>query len=134
MRDKVALILASQFDVIGFVPYGRELLRAEYEMKPDVCVVDIFMPDISGIDAVSFLKASGSRAGVILLTIDEDPDFLQAALEAGALGYVIKSRIATDLCAAVERALDGKLFISPSQRRAVPIVKSSQKEPSPFLP
>lgn len=116
MRDKVARLLAPEFDVVGAVPDGQALLKADSEMRPDVCVIDISMPIIGGLDAASELKASGSRAEIVFLTVHEDPDFVQAALKAGALGYVLKSRLATELCPAIRGALAGRLFISPSTK------------------
>ena len=114
MRDRVVRLLAPEFEVVGTVPDGQALLKADSEMRPDVCVIDISMPIIGGIDAAGELKARGSRAKIVFLTVHEDPDFVQAALKAGALGYVLKSRLATDLCPAIKEALAGRLFISPS--------------------
>ena len=82
-------------------------------MKPDLCVVDISMPIICGIEAATKLKDSGSAAKIVFLTVHEDPDFLRAALETGALGYVVKSRMASELSGAIRGALAGRLFVSP---------------------
>jgi len=116
MRDRVEELLAPEFDVVGVVGGGRELLTAESEIQPDVCVVDISMPIICGIEAANKLKVGGSKAKIIFMTVHEDPDFLQAALDTGALGYVVKSRLATDLCKAIRGALVGQLFVSASRR------------------
>lgn len=116
MRDRVVCLLEPEFHVIGAVADGRELLKAEAEMQPDVCVIDISMPALCGIDAALKLKANRSKAKIVLLTVHEDPDFLQAALNCGALAYVVKSRMASDLCVAVRAALTGQQFISPSPR------------------
>jgi CheY-like chemotaxis protein len=93
---------------------GRSLLEVAPMMKPDVCVIDISMPVISGIEAATQLKESGSTAKIIFLTVHEDSDFVQAALETGALGYVLKSKMASDLRTAVNSAMAGRLFISPA--------------------
>ena len=116
MRDTVERLLESEFDIVSVVRGGEELLKTESETHPDVCVVDISMPKVSGIDAANWLKAEGSRTKIIFLTVHEDPDFLQAALETGALGYVLKSRIVADLSQAIRSALSGQLFISPSRK------------------
>ena len=113
IREKVMQQLEPEFEVVGVVEDGNALMEAASQMKPDVCVVDISMPIMNGIDAVTQLKASGSSVKIIFLTVHEDPDFLQAALETGALGYVVKSRVATDLSSAIRAALAGRLFISP---------------------
>ena len=114
MRDRVVRLLESEFEVVGAVGDGRSLLEVAPLMKPDVCVIDISMPVISGIEAAALLKENGSTAKIIFLTVHEDPDFVQAALETGALGYVVKSKMASDLRTAVKAAMAGRLFISPA--------------------
>ncbi|HKR11754.1 MAG TPA: response regulator transcription factor [Pyrinomonadaceae bacterium] len=116
MRDTVEHLLASEFDIVGVVADGEELLKTESETHPDVCVLDISMPKMSGIDAANRLRAEGSRTKIVFLTVHDDPDFLQAALDTGALGYVLKSRIVADLSRAIESVLNGQLFISPSRQ------------------
>lgn len=116
MRDTIERLLESEFDIVNVVAGGEELLKAESETHPDVCVLDISMPKGSGIEAANRLKAEGSRTKVIFLTVHEDPDFLHAALDTGALGYVLKSRIVADLSQAIRSALGGQVFISPSRK------------------
>lgn len=116
MRDRVVSLLQDEFDVVGAVEDGGVLLQAELELQPDVCVLDISMPGICGIDAAAQLKARGSKTKIVVLTVYDDPDFLEAALTSGALGYVVKSRMASDLCLAIHEALAGRLFISPSPK------------------
>lgn len=112
--DRAVRLLEPEFEVIGVVRDGSALLEAASKMQPDVCVIDITMPVISGIEAATQLKQSGSMAKIIFLTVHEDPDFVQAALETGALGYVLKSRMASDLRTAVKVAMGGQVFISSS--------------------
>jgi DNA-binding NarL/FixJ family response regulator len=114
MCDRAVRLLEPEFEVIGVVRDGSALLEAASKMQPDVCVIDISMPVLSGIEAATRLKQSGSTTKIIFLTVHEDPDFVQAALETGALGYVLKSRMASDLRAAVKVAMGGQVFISSS--------------------
>jgi DNA-binding NarL/FixJ family response regulator len=114
MRDSVLRLLEREFEVVGAVQDGRALIEADAMMKPDVCIVDISMPLIGGIEAVAELKKRGSTVKIVFMTVHEDPDFVQAAIDVGALGYVIKSRMATDLNAAIRGAMADRLFISPS--------------------
>ena len=114
IRDRTVRLLEPEFEVVGTVADGCELLRASRQMKPDVCVIDISMPQINGIEAANQLRDSGSEARIVFLTVSEDPDFVRAALRTGALGYVVKSRMATDLCTAINDAIGGHLFVSPS--------------------
>jgi DNA-binding NarL/FixJ family response regulator len=114
MRDRVVRLLEHEFEMLEPVKDGRALLDAASILKPDVCLLDISMPVISGIEAATQLKESGSTTKIIFLTIHEDPDFLVAALKAGASGYVVKPRMASDLSAAIKEALAGRTFISSS--------------------
>ena len=114
IRDKVKRYLETEFEVIDAVENGRALLDLAAKSDPDVCLLDISMPVLDGIETANQLKESGSKAKVIFLTVHEDSDFLQAALNSGASGYVIKRRIASDLHHAVKEALAGRIFISSS--------------------
>ena len=114
MRDKIVKHLENDFEVVGAVEDGKAVLEAEARMLPDVCVLDISMPKLSGIEAAGELKKRGSRCKVVFLTVHQDPDFLEAALDKGALGYVVKNRMALDLMPAINAAVAGRLFISPT--------------------
>lgn len=114
MRERVVQLLERGFNVVGVVGDGQAFLEAASRMKPDVCVIDISMPSLSGIEAAIQLKELGSKAKVVFLTVHEDPDYLRAALAAGASAYVVKARMASDLCFAIEEAMAGRLFVSPS--------------------
>ena len=113
MRDKVVRELEPEFEVVGSVANGQALLAAAPKMQPDVCVLDISMPIMSGIEAASQLQASGSVPRIVFLTVHKEPDFLEAALDTGALGYVLKSRMGADLIPAIHSVLSGRLFVSP---------------------
>jgi DNA-binding NarL/FixJ family response regulator len=114
IRDKVKRYLEAEFNVLDAVENGRQLLDAAARLDPDLCLLDISMPVLDGIETATKLKESGSKAKVIFLTVHEDADFLQAALKTGASGYVIKRRMASDLHRAVKEALAGRIFISSS--------------------
>jgi DNA-binding NarL/FixJ family response regulator len=112
MRDRVVRLLERDFDVVGAVDDGATLLEAESKLLPDVCVLDISMTSVCGIDAATSLKERGSTAKIVFLTVHEDPDFVRAAMDAGALGYVLKSRMVSDLSIAIKGAMAGRQFIS----------------------
>lgn len=105
-------LLASTCEVVGSVPDGQSLLDAARRLKPDVIVTDISMPILGGIEASRKLSASGCTAKIIFLTVHSDADFAEACLANGAVGYVLKSRIITDLIHAVQEALAGRIFVS----------------------
>ena len=107
-------LLEPDFEVIGTVRDGRAAIEAAVRLAPDLLVLDLSMPVMGGIEAARCLRAAGSRARVVFLTVHGDPDYARAALTTGALGYVVKCRLASDLVPALRRALAGGTFVSPS--------------------
>jgi DNA-binding NarL/FixJ family response regulator len=116
MLEAVARLLEDEFDVIGRVTNGERAIGAAMRLTPDLLVLDISMPVLNGIEVAARLKESGSRARVIFLTVHEDPIIAEAAFSIGALGYVLKKRLATDLIPATREVLHGRNFVSPSMR------------------
>src|SRR5215467_14695665 len=110
MRDTVAQLLERDFEIVQAVEDGRAFLEAAAKLQPDLCLVDVSMPVIGGIEAIAQLKERGSTAKVIVLTIHQDLDFVRAAFRNGASGYVVKSQIATDLSTAVTEVMAGRTF------------------------
>ena len=114
MLERVKRLLDSEFEVVGAVDNGQALVEAAKDLDPDVLVVDISMPVLNGIDAVRQIRESGSKARVVFLTVHEDPDIVPACFDAGALGFVAKSRLASDLVPAIQFALTDHTFVSPT--------------------
>ena len=112
MRNQVVRLLRREFDVLEAVANGKALLEAAARLKPDVCVLDISMPQLNGIETVEQLKRSESSPKVIFLTIHNDADFVGAAFKSGAEGYVFKTRMGADLVIAVREVLAGRTFLS----------------------
>ena len=108
----VAAMLRDSFDVVGLVSDGRAALEATLELEPDLVVLDISMPVMSGIEVALELKKLGCKAKIVFLTVHEDADILLACQAAGGLGYVIKGFMATDLVLAINEALTGHAFTS----------------------
>ncbi|MGH7409603.1 MAG: response regulator, partial [Candidatus Methylomirabilis sp.] len=106
--------LEPHFEVVKAVGDGQALLEQAARLEPDIVVLDISMPVLNGIDAARKLKAAGSLARIVFLTMHADPDYVRAALATGALGYVLKSRLASDLLSSMREALAGRPFVSPS--------------------
>ncbi len=113
MLDRVARLLATECNVVGTATDGQQALEAAQDLKPDVLVLDISMPVMNGIETAHRLKEAGAEARVVFLTVHDNPDYAREALETGALGYVIKPRIASDLMAAIKEAHAGRSFVSP---------------------
>jgi DNA-binding NarL/FixJ family response regulator len=112
MRDRVVHVLEKEFEMLEAVADGQALLEAASELKPDLCLLDISMPVVSGFEVASRLKKGGSTAKIIFLSIHEDVDFVRAAYDAGGSAYVIKRRMASDLLKAIRAVLAGRTFTS----------------------
>jgi len=106
-------LLEPTFDVVGCVEDGESLVEAAGNLHPDVIVTDISMPKLDGIEAANRLRESGSTSKIVFLTVHADADFVQAALKTGALAYVSKLRINTDLVVAIGETVAGRMFVSP---------------------
>ena len=117
VQERVREILQTSYEVIGTVGNGIELVDEAKRLRPDVIVLDISMPGMTGIEAAHELRESGSTAKVVFLTVHERVEFVHACLAEGALGYVIKSRLNVDLIPAIQEALSGHRFISPPVSR-----------------
>ena len=114
VRELVEDMLQPTFEVVGTVDNGKALVETALRLQPDVIITDISMPILNGIEAAKQLKESGSPAKVVFLTVHSDPDFVRACLNAGASGYLVKLRMATDLLPAIREALAGRIFLSPT--------------------
>lgn len=114
VRERVEDILQPTFEVVGTVCNGKALVETALKLQPDVIITDISMPTLSGIEAAKRLQESGSRAKVVFLTVHSGSDFVNACLNAGASGYVVKIRMDSDLLPAIREALAGRIFLSPT--------------------
>ena len=106
--------LEPHFDIVRTVGNGQMLLDAAARLAPDVIVLDISMPVMNGIEAARRLKAAGAQAKIVFLTVHADQDYVRAALGSGALGYVLKSELASDLLPCLREALLDHSYVSPS--------------------
>jgi DNA-binding NarL/FixJ family response regulator len=110
---KVLDLLPDEFDIVGTLESGAGLRTAIDEHHPDIVVLDITLPGQNGIVLASQLTGAGCQARIVFLSVHSDPDYVRAAMTAGAHGYVVKMRLALDLVPALRAALDGTRFVSP---------------------
>ena len=103
-------LLASSCDIVGHVNSGTELLKAVAALSPDVVIADVWLPDLSGLEACRTIQRSMPRTKVIVLSADDDPEVRKRALECGATAFVRKHKIGDDLELAIQQAFeDSKL-------------------------
>ena len=90
-------LLSTDFDVVGVVEDGRALVEAAKKFRPDVIVADISMPHLNGIDALLRMKKDDKSVRVVFLTMHPEVAYARRALDAGALGYVLKHSAPAEL-------------------------------------
>lgn len=121
LRRAAIRVLGSRCEIVGELGRGDEVLPSAAATYPDIILLDITMPGLDGIEATRALVAAGSTAKIVMLTVHSDAEMMRAALEAGATGYVWKSRLAIDLIEAVRLAMRGERFVSPGKCGTPPI-------------
>ncbi|MCX6362700.1 MAG: response regulator transcription factor, partial [Actinobacteria bacterium] len=113
VAEALKSLLTPEFDLVGVVEDGRQLIEAAGRLRPDVIVADITMPHLNGIDALVQLRHGGNQVPVVFLTMHRDATFARRALEAGASGFVLKHSASVELIAALHAALEGKTYLTP---------------------
>jgi len=122
-------LLETEFDVVGIVANGHDLVRAAAELKPDVVVVDIAMPVLNGLDAGKQVKENLHAVKLVYLTMNTDPELALEAFQCGASGYLLKTCAASEMVIAVREVLRGKTYLSPSLRDKVACLRWQHKKP-----
>src|SRR5688572_13199666 len=109
--ESVSRLLAGAFDIVALAGDGRQALDLARRFRPDVVVLDVAMPELDGFQTLEQLRRDGPETRVVFLTMHRDDELVSAAINAGAHGYVLKSRIQLDLIRAIDHALAGRLFV-----------------------
>lgn len=117
--ETLADMLQPPYEVAGALSDGTSVLQQVAILSPDVIILDISLPDMTGFEVARRLKTEGTKAKIIFLTVHENIDFVRAAFDLDAAGYVFKSRISSDLIPAINAICDGGRFSSaePASRR-----------------
>jgi two-component system response regulator DesR len=116
LRGALAALLELEPDIVvaGQAANGREAQRLVRQLSPDVVVTDIEMPEMTGLEFAAALKESESKTRVIILTTFARPGYLRRALDAGARGYLLKERPASELAEAIRRVHAGLRAVDPA--------------------
>jgi DNA-binding NarL/FixJ family response regulator len=112
--EGIRTVLEPHHEIVGTAADGRALLEAALRLKPELIVLDITMPLLNGIDAAVQIKKSLPETKLLFVTMHVNPAYLEAALDAGATGYVLKSAARRELLEAVDSVLKGRIYITPS--------------------
>lgn len=120
VRNTIVRLLKRRFEVLAAVGDGPTFLEAVARLKPDLCVLDISMPSMSGIEVAHRIKESDADIRIVFLTLHDDFDLRAAALATGAEGFVTKARMGGDLLVAVNEVLAGRKFVEAETGNALP--------------
>jgi len=112
-------LLAREYEVVGMVGDGRELLQAAALLRPDVVLADIAMPSLNGLDAGRRLKKEFPHIKLIYLTMNNKVEYAQEALQAGASAFILKNSESAHVLQAVRDALRGIPYVAPEIKRAM---------------
>jgi two-component system, NarL family, response regulator NreC len=126
----VNLLKEHDFDVVGAVGNGQELIDAALRLRPDLIVTDLSMPGLSGIDVLTRLKAERVDSKVIVLTMHQDADLATRAMRAGAWGFLLKHSAGEELLNAIQQTVEGRVYLTSAltkdvlERMAAPATQS----------
>lgn len=116
VRKGLVFLLSAEpsMEIVGEASNGRDAVARVEELSPDIAILDIAMPGLSGIDAAAQITRRNPRTGVIMLSMYSDEEFVLRALSAGAKGYLLKDAAEPDLIRAVQTVASGRPFFSPA--------------------
>ena len=115
LREGLRALLSSNpdFEIVGEVEDGREAIRCAEKLKPDLILTDLSMPRMNGMEAIREIKRRSQKTRILVLTVHKTEEYILAALQSGADGYLLKESTHAELLAAVKHVLSGKRYISP---------------------
>jgi len=128
----VALLKAHDFEVIGAVDDGEQLVEAAGRLRPDIIVADLSMPGMSGLHALVRLKAESVVSKVIVLTMHDDATLAARAMRAGAAGFLVKTSAGEELVTAIHQVLQGRIYLAPAVTK--PVLEQLAASPSESEP
>lgn len=122
-------LLEPEYDVVGTVSDGQALLTSAQELKPDLIIIDIGMPQISGIEAARRIRESFPKAKLIFLTMNHDSEVAAEAFRIGGSGFLVKTSAASELLHAIREILRGGSYVTPGILKRT--VSSVRRQPRP---
>jgi DNA-binding NarL/FixJ family response regulator len=119
VTEGLKALLSDEFELVGVAEDGRTMVEAAEQLRPDVIVADISMPNLNGFEALARLKKSCPDVRVVFLTMHQNASYARRALDAGASAFVVKHAAPEELVLAIRAALRGATFITPSLAKLV---------------
>jgi two-component system response regulator DegU len=114
LREGLSRSMSEQgFDVVGEAGDGEQAVKLAEQLRPDVVLMDVTMPEMDGVEATRQIRASLPNIRVVMLTMHADQEVLAAAIRAGASGYLVKDCSTAEIAAAVRMAVSGETALSP---------------------
>jgi two-component system response regulator NreC len=110
--SELVAMLSATCEIIATATDGQSALECIRTLQPDVAVIDLSMPELNGIEVARKATCCPPRTAVVICSVETDPEIVEQAFKAGAIGYVFKSRITADLVTAVQAAAAGQRFTS----------------------
>jgi DNA-binding NarL/FixJ family response regulator len=111
--EALSFLLEQTYSVIGVVPDGRAMVSEAIRLRPDVIIAEIGMPLLNGLDAARRISEQAPTVKFIFLTTQDNSNFAAAALELGAIGFVLKHSGVRELRKAIDQVLRGKSYLTP---------------------
>ncbi len=109
---KLLSVLGSEFDIVATAIDGKSSLEIIRICQPDIVILNLDLPGLNGMDVTRALKKQQPSPAIIICSVENDPEVIEAAQQAGVLGFVSKARIASDLVKAVRSVARGQSFVS----------------------
>jgi two-component system response regulator NreC len=106
-------------EVVGEAGEGRQAIKIADDLQPDVILLDLTMPGLDGLAALPQLKEVAPQTRILILTMHEDEAYLRQALQAGAVGYVLKKAADTELLSAIRAVTQDEIYVHPAMTKAL---------------
>lgn len=116
IREYLQVYLRPDHDVVGSIADGHEVLRRVFNLHPDILLLDISMPGLSGFKVARRLRQDKIQIRIIFVTAHAEPAYLREANRIGVEGYVLKGRARSELLAAIKQVEEGASYVSPELR------------------